>query len=403
MNAFWDNSSIWAMPVFCLVGVMIAHLIAHKNFKIVPILKAFAITLVMVAALYLVFFSDVFGFENRVPDISKIESVTDERLDNGGRYYYSDKLEAEYAIRESSGSPVFTSEEHIKMFVELHKAKLKNRTNFRRNSPNIDNGVTISYKLKNGTTLKRTYYLTDEEMVRYLKPIYETKEYREYKYPVLGDEITNYSLVAISDERNKNEGALTTFDGNSEQAKRIIEAVKKDRETISYERQLANELSNNFVSIHLTGDASAVTDSGKEVTVDVTDIYVVNEHDVNTYAVLSELGLFDKEIIYTVDDVYAVEVTHDAVYEKYYSDTEEAQVIYDYDYKYVGEYKRIIDREQIKQVYDFVSKGVKEVSPMEEKLCVFNIRFVTHDDREIYISAQCGKDLLPDVLKDLVK
>ena len=40
---------------------------------------------------------------------------------------------------------------------------------------------------------------------------------------------------------------------------------------------------------------------------------------------------------------------------------------------------------------------------MEEKLCVFNIRFVTHDDREIYISAQCGKDLLPDVLKDLVK
>lgn len=98
--------------------------------------------------------ADMFGYASRVPSLDSIESA---QVNYTGRFAESDGHPQMY---DNYGSPL-TDAESIAIVRETHNIAVNNRPpkDFRYNySPDFGyNSISIKYKLKNGTTMSRTY------------------------------------------------------------------------------------------------------------------------------------------------------------------------------------------------------------------------------------------------------
>ena len=368
--AMWNVNEIVAMIPYALIGLIIAHMLAQKSFSLRGIIPSAAVTVGIILMFAAVIRFDLTGFERRVPDVDDVESVcfTNDYVEE--RYYYDDPANGrsgEYLFLEVY-RPVYKTPEEIKLFTDLHEYKINNRyytengVFYPYNSPR---DFSIVYTLKNGRKLYRSYYLSAEEARTYLAPIYETETFLKFNYPILDGTEKTITNVIISDIREITDMRPEKYSGNSEEAVKLIEAIKKDRENLTYDQFLEKKQRNGNTKIRIEYTKPCVEKYGHRFTdAHLSETYYVSSYDTNTMNVLKELNYYDNAEIVKAEDITRATIhiysaykdgnyvdpnvallssVHEAVVETTYVPTQEV----------TKEGIVIEDAEEIRQLYDY--------------------------------------------------
>jgi len=405
-EGFWNITSILTMLVFGTLGVVIAHMISNRSFSLKGVLKPILVTAALVLLLFVTFFFDLFGFEKRIPDADDIEYATISGL------YYDDYTYVETdvygsnrvrAYKKDPFIPNFRSEEEIGAFLKLHEYAVQHQSenddwddDFFTPSYLITDRrtFTFEYMLKNGKVMKRSYRLPVSEYNKLVYDIYNTDVYRKWKYPIIDGSEKIYKSVEIYDERTYIDGNGKMYVASSDEAKKIIEALKKDRENITYSRMQLKEY-DTLITINLNYSTTYVGDDGKEYQVEQSDTYKIDKNDVNTWVLLNELDLFSADRKLTADDIMVVSVGvqnmyayEDPYYDYYYEGDEYAKAeVYetssyriDKYYDGAGRYKEFTSKEDILTLFDLYINHTNEKIPDNTNYFELYLEIETHDN-----------------------
>ena len=182
--AMLDGRSLYRYTGYAagaLIGFLIGQMIVKKTVRIFNLgsLKRLCVYGLM-AILFLVGLNcDVTGYERRVPSESQIASVHF----NASIVSRNFNDTSAYVNKESQNT--FKSPQNIRLIQGLHRQFAATRNALPTLSGVQNSVVNMTYKLKNGFTLSRTYQLPTQELRwnKRLKSLYESAEYK--KEPML--------------------------------------------------------------------------------------------------------------------------------------------------------------------------------------------------------------------------
>ena len=316
-EAVSENSSILWVLVFGLLGVVIAFMLSKKAFTLKGLLKPISIYAVFFALLFCAIQFDITGYEKRIPDIAKIESVS---VAGGFDWQDEENYHPEIGSYQylETYHPVLTETEDIKNVVELHKYIIKNRIIL---SDEDCITLPICYRLTSGREIRRRYKIPRKSCETYLKKIFETKEMKAYDFKITDKTQKELLSVVVSDVRIND--SLKVYENEKELLNRIEDAFNRDVENLKYED---NYMRNRFVkngttNITFTYYKPVKTLNGKQPTeeqlklIPLTATYPINENYVNTIAILNKKGFYDslpkKENINGVGVSFYIETMYD--------------------------------------------------------------------------------------------
>ena len=344
---FFDDSIFLMLP-FGILGAVVSYMLAKKAFTIKGIWKPVLIYVLFVGALWGTITFDLTGFEERIPEISDIESIDMVNVDDFERDYNYYIIEGEkYYWNMPLENYRYYDENDFANIIKFHS----NKINYRLGG---SERIYIVYNLKNGKTLKRIYNASLIDDKEYLEPIYCTEQKLKLNHNWLVGEYP-VEEITISDDRMKND--TKTFEilvGDSEKAKLLLEALKRDIKEASYEDIVSNK--NSMTQIQLEYQRELRDEEGNIFFDDAKsrpsyDNFGIPENYERTTALLREWGLYDA--IYKPQEIGYVELEFD-----YRSD----------------EKVRITNADDIKEIYEFVSNSKYLYEGRNSENYNFNIR-----------------------------
>ena len=118
-NEMFEAKNILLLIPFGIIGIIIAQMIVKKSFKVPGAIKPIIIFTIFAVCLHLVFYYDLTGYENKIPNIDEIQSIefpnnlnqpVMTELDNDGK-----KI-----VYENSFSPKITEREKFEKIIVTH-------------------------------------------------------------------------------------------------------------------------------------------------------------------------------------------------------------------------------------------------------------------------------------------
>ncbi|MCI2106611.1 MAG: ABC transporter permease [Intestinimonas sp.] len=225
-----------AMLTICIilcggVGYFIAAMLLEKSFRVFKnTWKGFVILAVVLAVLVMGTAQDLTGFEQRIPEPEQVASVEVNGL-------YSRPYDSAQNMSTSSDDP-----EVIKFVTSLHRAVLDarplNSSDQRNGNHNVGEdaimeNIQVSYHLKNGGTIRRSYdvvlYREDlddpDSAASLLTVLINRPELLEETYfpQWIGKEQLMEATMTLHDSQGETEYSFSTQDRNA-----LLEAVRSD-------------------------------------------------------------------------------------------------------------------------------------------------------------------------------
>lgn len=295
-----DGASLWWILVFGIVGVISAYMISNKSFSLKGAWKPSSIVFVCFMLLFISVKCDIFGYERRVPKLSKIDGVCLVSDDSIRKTTYVPDVGK--ATFKEVYKPIMTNKEDIENVRTLHKAIIETR----ETGEGVTINLPITYRLSNGRTVRREYNISPKTYDELLGKLYETQEMKYSNYPVCDPTQKEFVSVTISDLRLT---SLGYYEDNKEMMNRIAEAFKKDVENLKYEDDcvVQNYVGGQLTKITFSYWKPMKDENGKSVSEELCkNSPIIESHSItpkyeNTYALLTELGLY-KDLI-TADKI----------------------------------------------------------------------------------------------------
>lgn len=299
------GASLWWILVFGIMGVIAAYMISNKSFSLKGAWKPSSIVFVCFMLLFISVKCDIFGYERRVPKLSKIDGVclvSDDSIRKAT--YVPDVGKATFT---EVYKPIMTNKEDIENVRTLHKAIIKTR----ETGEGVTINLPITYRLSNGRTVRREYNISPKTYDELLGKLYETQEMKYSNYPVCDPTQKEFVSVTISDLRLT---SLSYYEDNKEMMNRIAEAFKKDVENLKYEDDcdVHSYVGSQLTKITFSYWKPMKDENGKSVSEELCkNSPIIESHSItpkyeNTYALLTELGLY-KDLI-TADKITEIGV-----------------------------------------------------------------------------------------------
>ena len=297
-----------ALITFLVVKIIIAKSIKVFNRQNLISLCIFAV----IAALFTGFtVFDLSGFANRLPEESKIRSVelsgTATFRTSYDSYYYDASI-----LKDKQKSAVSTDPAAISAMYELEKYIVENRlydyemvvydtAEYAREGDTIEYGVdriSFRYKMKNGTSFKRTYFVRiDDTIVDLLDKVVATDDWKACftladKIDLSGFDSAMLSLSSYSTDQ------ADEFVISRKQVENLISAKDADLTGRSYFESLkvlnhldgySSEFDVNITISVLNKDSKEK--SGKSAFRSESISFTVMSSDKNTLACLREIGV----------------------------------------------------------------------------------------------------------------
>lgn len=288
MFGIFTSTNLTATAIFTIVGAATAivyfasEMLIKKTVKVFRSYKGFIGFAVIMAIFISIFaYTDIFGFERRIPEKADIESATI-------YYRYGDNI------------PMVADDKLIEDVRSMH-AELISDIPVVNEELDRYNRLFVKYELTNGKTLTRQYDVSDEVCTRALSKMYETTE---YKYKIFNFDTINIEKVKNIDLRMY--ASLFNYHISvNEHSKKILDAIKKDLEVLSYDEIESQQFAIN-ISLNIQQTAEENEKSGVFVTaVSEADYYSgrmysfnmrINSNFKNTFALLKELGYYNEMI-----------------------------------------------------------------------------------------------------------
>lgn len=299
------GASLWWILVFGIMGVIAAYMISNKSFSLKGAWKPSSIVFVCFMLLFISVKCDIFGYERRVPKLSKIDGVclvSDDSIRK--TTYVPDVGKATFT---EVYKPIMTNKEDIENVRTLHKAIIKTR----ETGEGVTINLPITYRLSNGRTVRREYNISPKTYDELLGKLYETQEMKYSNYTVCDPTQKEFVSVTISDLRLT---SLSYYEDNKEMMNRIAEAFKKDVENLKYEDDcdVHSYVGSQLTKITFSYWKPMKDENGKSVSEELCkNSPIIESHSItpkyeNTYALLTELGLY-KDLI-TADKITEIGV-----------------------------------------------------------------------------------------------
>lgn len=287
-----DGASLWWILVFGIVGVISAYMISNKSFSLKGAWKPSSIVFVCFMLLFISVKCDIFGYERRVPKLSKIDGVCLVSDDSIRKTTYVPDVGK--ATFKEVYKPIMTNKEDIENVRTLHKAIIETR----ETGEGVTINLPITYRLSNGRTVRREYNISPKTYDELLGKLYETQEMKYSNYPVCDPTQKEFVSVTISDLRLT---SLGYYEDNKEMMNRIAEAFKKDVENLKYEDDcvVQNYVGSQLTKITFSYWKPMKDENGKSVSEELCkNSPIIESHSItpkyeNTYALLTELGLYN--------------------------------------------------------------------------------------------------------------
>ena len=292
------DSNLWlGLAIGGVVGFIIGWMIINKSFKIFNLkdIITFLACALLSLAIILGFKFDIFGYENRIPKASDVEFVT-YKSSYVGNTYWNEEVK---------------NEENINNLMGAHKNIIDAHEDTDSWDSSIDGqSFHISYYLKNGSTIARSYYDVPTELFlnnNELKLVYESEETNKYANELLLFDPKEVDLNIICPFLNFAEYAFDIIDGNEKIKEELINALVKDLSERTYEEAISHRLPYMTISLNQNiGEEEYIANREKTHYIDMYSIgnegYLMssaiqmNSDYERVIAVLSEYGLLDKII-----------------------------------------------------------------------------------------------------------
>ncbi|ACL76934.1 DUF6449 domain-containing protein [Ruminiclostridium cellulolyticum] len=218
--------AIFGYFLSALIGYVVVQMITNKTFKVLNTYKGYlGYALVLIIILLGIKF-DIFGYVNKVPAADEVANVY-----MGYNIYWWENRDSENYIGPShDNTTLYKETANIKSITELHKMILENRSK-------EGSSTYIAYTLKNGKKVVRYYTLDTNLYASALGPIYESKEYKNGRFPVLHQEADDIKYIQVRDYVNNKQPIVIS---DKEKLKSFITEIRKDINSFNYE-QLSNQ------------------------------------------------------------------------------------------------------------------------------------------------------------------
>lgn len=231
------------------LGYFVAEILIHKSFRVLHLYKGYLYYALVIGILLGGLSLDVSGFIKRVPSPWEVEKVYFGYNYNDWFYYEKDQtpglLESRYNDREyfENNPPILLeSPENIARVIELQKHLIKER------KKEAGSSRYIIYSLKNGDYIIRQYniYEADESEAPFLKPIYESLEYKKLKFPAMSLVPDDIKLMTVSDHRSGKRPLILR--GNTE-IRELTELLKNETTKMTYKDMTSSKDSHIWLSV----------------------------------------------------------------------------------------------------------------------------------------------------------
>ncbi len=212
------------------LGYVIAEMLLKKSFRIWRRgYKGYlAYALIVVVALFAVQ-SDVFGFVHRVPDPGDVEEVYfGPTIHTWVQMHKStnDASGSEWELNGDMSGWVFKAPENISHIADLHSQIILEEDHEGSRSQ------FIVYSLKNGKNLVRQYTIDEKKFACLLKPIYESTEYKEARFPVFRQTSKDVKMIEIDDSRTPKEPLILAQDTEISE---LMERLRQDIRDLTFD------------------------------------------------------------------------------------------------------------------------------------------------------------------------
>ena len=261
------NDSIgWGLFGLIVSGAIthcVMEIIYNQDFKKIFAKKIELLVLIIISIFIAAAFQfDIFGYDSYIPSASQIKStaVISDLLESNSEQYYN-KVEISDGYYDESFVDVdYASDSKIeadqikkmdiqnkdavlelaRQGIEAAKYDLEPQGDFDR--------VLISYKLKNGRTVGRVYYVDLDQSTSGLSSVYADESYKKSSYPILSENPENIVSVDFNGIMD-NDTHIVFHD--DELKKKFVETYKKELMNLDYETKLK---SYPFASIRFNND-----------------------------------------------------------------------------------------------------------------------------------------------------
>lgn len=361
-----------------ILGTVIAWMISRKSISLRGVLKPVIWYVVCALAFCAVIHFDLTGFEKRIPDAEDVAEV-DILNETGMAHSHVIDNETVVYVEDGGIDTHFISKKDIQNVMALHAHLIlqKDSTEPRTNVENI------TYTLKNGKTIKRQYNVDFKLDKEYLKPIYETPQMKASRFGLVNGREHEYLSVTVNDRRISG-GADVVFYPDSVDMQKIIDAVKKDVEELTYEEFVENDGASTIVSVSYKNKYK--TDKGTyefDRICTENDTYAIRNSYKHTKAVLTQIGFYDN-LPQDSDIVKAVVETWDA---------EDEMSAKDIVAKTTAE---ITDAGEIKTLYSFYDTMIETSNyALYEECKNISITYTLKNGATFIVSCSYGPDKIP--------
>ena len=381
-NEVFEAKNILLFIPFGIIGIIIAQMIVKKSFKVPEAIKPIIIFTAFTICLHLVFAYDLTGYENKIPNADEIQSIEFAR-DSINMTYFDDQ--GEKVVYNNLFSPVVTEQKDFEKIISIHNELITNRYEGRQ-KPYL---TKITYTLKNGKNLTRTYNIDPEKYFGLLGAVAEIDKIKQTYFPILRNDERLITQVEIHDERIPASIYKAYLENQSDIMNKLTDALKKDLKQAKGTEFIKRNNTLTFLNIKFKLPA-VYEENGKNVPTqnlrEQSETYYIRPSYKNTIKVLEELGLY--EVIPNVSEFKMAGVE----FYNYTYDSKSTKTVDVIDRSYTF-HKTFEDKESIAKLYEY---AVNNPSPLEPDGC---IAFIT-DKHSFIVQFKTTDPNLPDIVKE---
>ncbi|UOQ44506.1 DUF6449 domain-containing protein [Halobacillus salinarum] len=349
---FWESQYSYSWLVFgylagSLLGYVIAEMLLKKTWRIFSLraLKGYCAFVVVFAVFVLLLKLDPFGYETRIPKTENIDKV------------YVASSSYSYMRPDSSSEEYLTKKTTIEAARKLHEQLLNNSVP----EEGTTRSLFLAYKLKDGSKVLREYHFNEFTGINeFLKPIYESLEYKQYTERLLSTSNEEIHQLSFHTNQPSRVGLVVT---EQSQINELLDRIREDLKQESYENMQAAPANSTSISAYLRDN--------KQMNIQISPQFT------HTVDWLKKNGLYDQAFI-TVNDLESVKIMKAPEnviqwrYDQYFFDTVQSET---------ADVFELTDKQDMKQLLN-VSRSVYHFDT--NYLVQFNYKGAGSDRTEVY-------------------
>ena len=223
-----------------LVAYGVAEMLMQKSFKIWHTYKGYLVYVAVVSLLLVSIQVDVFGYVRRIPELDEVEKVYFGYYNN---IWTSEDptTDPKYKDMNFEANSFFSDPDNIKNIIQLHR-QLIQQPRQTENGPR----PYIVYMLKNGKYQVRQYTINEKHYAPFLKPIYESMEYKKAKYPIIAQNSDDIKWIEVGDNRTSKRPLLL---GNRPEMQEFMALFQEEVRSMTFEEMSTPTIDHVYIAI----------------------------------------------------------------------------------------------------------------------------------------------------------